>query len=79
MLRVRLEILPFGDENKAYEIGRLDIFNEGRLVDDYCSYGVIDPSSKYPGLYAERILHKRSLGAWRLVMAAIDRLKIEGP
>jgi len=30
-LRVKLEIIPHGDEDRAYEIGRLDIFNKGPI------------------------------------------------
>lgn len=71
MLRVRLEIVPFGDESRTREIGRLDIFNKGEVrktpLGRLCSYGVIDLTKNQEGLYIDDIVHLRETGAWPLV------------
>lgn len=81
VLRVILQVVPSGDEDQTYEIGRLDIFNKG-VWDQHdigrCEYGVLDLSKK-PGLYKKSLLHFRKDGAWELVRNAIDTLEIEGP
>ena len=78
-LRVRLEIVPFGDEERTREIGRLDIFNMGRHEFGHCEYGVIELSSKEAGLHTNTVLHRRDLGAWELVRKAITDLEMKGP
>lgn len=83
MLRVRLEIVPYGVEELTYEIGRLDIFNTGLVMPELhsmrnqlCTYGVIETSQGSGGLYDAEIEHDRSLGAWELVRKAIHDLGI---
>lgn len=90
VLRVKLEIVPFGDEDKAYEIGRLDIFNKGPVLakdsgdnttdmGGYHQYGVINLSPKDEGMYELDITHRRWEGAWKLVRKALEVYEIEGP
>lgn len=76
-LRVKLEIVPFGDEERAREIGRFDIFNKGNAWFGHCEYGVIEfePEKRRAGLYKETILHRRDLGAWKLVHKVLSELK----
>lgn len=78
VLRVKLEIVPFGEEEKAREIGRLDIFNKGP-INDACQYGVIEMTPTSGGLHNDTIIHFRSDGAWELVRHAIEGLDIRGP
>lgn len=80
-LRVKVEVVPYGDEENAYEIGRLDIFNMGRIdpETDFCKYGVINLSPLNTGLYSDYVTHFRSDGAWALIVRAINELEIEGP
>jgi hypothetical protein len=80
-LRVKLEIVPHGDEDKAYEIGRLDIFNKGHVdsTSDECLYGVIEMTPTSGGLHTDLILHGRRAGAWRLVWKTLSELDIKGP
>ncbi len=78
-LRVILEIVPYGDEDRAYEIGRLDIFNKGTSDRNVYDYGVIDLSPGDAGLFNEAITHDRKDGAWKLVGKAIEVLDISGP
>lgn len=83
-LRVTLEIVPFGDEDKKYKIGQLDIFNMGiaQPTPDgwdrggYHEYGVIqlDPEKNTGGLYTTSVFHRRWDGAWSLVAKIIDDL-----
>jgi hypothetical protein len=80
-LRVILQIVPQGEEEEAYEIGRLDIFNKGPAYiqnsGSACEYGVIDLSPNRAGLYNNTVIHWRELGAWRLVQDVIDTLEIK--
>lgn len=75
-LRVKVEIVPFGDEAKAYEIGRLDIFNKGHADFGHCEYGVIliEPEKNEAGLLEKTILHRRSLGSWKLIEKVLKEL-----
>lgn len=86
-LRVKLEVVPFGDEAKAYEIGRLDIFNKGIAPPSpdgwdqggYHEYGVIEMTPTTGGLHEDTIIHRRWMGAWALVKKTLSALDIEGP
>ena len=78
-LRCTLSVVPWGDEEAAYEIGKLDIFNEGRLTGDLCQYGVIslgDDRHDTPGLYTDKVYHKRAAGAWALVRKVLIDLPV---
>lgn len=79
-LRVRLEVVPFGDEDRAYEIGRLDIFNKGKFDQNGLrhEYGVLDLGDE-PGMFNRCILHIREDGAWTLVRDVLETLEIKGP
>ena len=80
-LRVILQVVPYGDEDKTYEIGRLDIFNKGPTgfgADTY-TYGVINLTKDDAGLYTDEVWHTRSEGAWTLVYEVLENLGIEGP
>lgn len=78
MMRVTVEIVPFGDEDKKYEIGRLDIFNKGLTEFGHCEYGVIniDVEKDEFGLHDKTVLHRRDLGAWKLVEKTIKELNL---
>lgn len=81
MLRVTLEIVPQGVEEKKFEIGQLLIFNKGYATKtgDLCNYGVISLDEGKEGMYTEDIQHFRKQGAWTLLRLVLDRFKIEGP
>ena len=72
-LRVKLEIVPFGDEDKAYEIGRIDVFNKG-ASDGIHHYGVLVLDKNNQGMFNREIRHNRSEGAWVLIKKVLDRL-----
>lgn len=74
-LRVKLEIVPFGVEEKAREIGRLDIFNKGHGSNGMCKYGVIEMDEHGGGLLDVDVGHFRTEGAWTLVRLVLETLK----
>ena len=82
-LRVTIEIVPFGDEDKKRIIRQLDIFNMGPVsspdgwsLGGYHEYGVIDidPENNTGGLYQETIPHRRREGAPALVAKVLHHL-----
>lgn len=75
-LRVIVQIIPFGDEDKAREIGRIDIFNKQQIDYDEYEYGVIELNPKQEGLYNDTISHHRHLGAWKLIRKALETFDI---
>lgn len=77
VLRVTLEIVPFGDEDRKREIGRLDIFNKGTTDFEEFEYGVIDLTPKQEGLFNKSVYHQRQHGAWILVYRALNDLDIQ--
>ena len=80
VLRVTLEIVPFGDEGEAIEISRFDIFNKGQAEFGHCRYGVIEINKDGAGLWNDEILHRRNLGAEALVKKVLaHRETLENP
>lgn len=77
MLRVKVEIVPFGQEDKAREIARLDIFNKGQAEFGHCTYGVIEiDKEKNTGfLHDQEVLHRRELGALELIRKVLTAIK----
>lgn len=75
-LRVKIEIVPYGQEEKTYEIGRLDIFNMGHAEFGHCEYGVIqlDVENNEGGLFNKTVLHRRHLGPWKLLGKVLNDL-----
>ena len=76
-LRVILQIVPFGDEDKTREIARLDIFNKGEFSEGFHHYGVIDLTPKQEGMFNQDIYHQRQDGPWMLVAKALNRLDVK--
>ena len=78
ILRVTVEIVPFGDEDEKYEISRLEIFNKGHAEFGHCEYGVIEINKEREtaGLHTKDVLHRRDLGAWQLIKKVIEELEI---
>lgn len=80
-LRVKLEIVPFGDESRTREIGRLDIFNQGEVprTDGLYNYGVIELTPTRGWLWSDSVVHERQKGAWELVRNVLESFDILGP
>lgn len=49
-LRVTFEVVPYGDEARAYKLGQLDISNWGHVDDNICEYSaaLVEPSWDRP-------------------------------
>jgi len=75
VLRVKIEIVPFGEEDETREISRFDIFNKGRAEFGHSKYGVIEINKDGAGLWDEEILHRRDLGAEELVRKIFEHRK----
>ncbi len=73
-LRVRISIVPFGDESKERELHQINISNlERHHQPDTYNYGI--ELDKYEGNnYLARVTHVRSEGSIKLVMKAIKRI-----
>lgn len=70
-LRCTLSIVPWGNEEAIYEIGRLDINNQGRLSRSVFQYQVIDLGNT-PGEFNKKVLHFREDGAWELLRKVLS-------
>lgn len=78
MLRVKLELVPFGQEKMARQIGELRIVNDGSHPDrpEYGNYKVaLDIDGVLYGLGTVKN-HLRSAGAWPLVRKALKAVKV---
>lgn len=77
-LRVKLEIVKYGNEQDITEIGRLDINNLGRLFQgtSVCDYQIIEISPDGSGEHKRTVQHDREDGAWELVRKVLNRLDI---
>lgn len=70
MLRVTVELVPFGIEKHKRTLGQLEIANFGRKsdMDDTCLY-----HSRAPGKdWKFSTLHKRKDGFWKLVQRVLN-------
>lgn len=70
-LRVIVQVVPFGDEDKTYEIDRLDISNFGNSKN---TPGVFDYMFKFKDQeYNKRVIeHTRKDGAWVLIKKVLN-------
>jgi hypothetical protein len=72
-LRVRISIVPFGDETKERELYQINISNLGKHIGDDYNYGI--EMNKYEGNnYLARVTHSRSEGPIKLVFKALKRV-----
>lgn len=80
-LRVILEIVPTGNENAKFEIGRLEISRKGQIPFAFNSheYEVVDLTPEQEGKYTTTVARYHDEQAWELVRETLDTLKITGP
>jgi hypothetical protein len=75
MLRVTLEMVPFGQEDRKRTIGVLEVSNIG-VNEDLGDYLIELEEPDKSGVEVEYIKkYPRSKGAWTLVRRALQRLK----
>jgi len=79
MLRVKIELVPFGQEKMARKIGQMLITNDGSHP-DRPKYGNYQVSVVYENEFQCStgcvLNHLRSAGAWRLVRKALKAVKV---
>lgn len=79
MLRVIVEIVPFGEEAEAYTVGVINLGNTLDLVGEEHRYQLVAKSSEGYTLSNGSILHKRTDGWVVLVIKALQSIKILMP
>jgi hypothetical protein len=74
-LRVRISIVPFGDEEKEREIHQINISNLGDTGDKFGFYLYGVEVDKYKtGEYDFKVEHMRQHGALQLVNQVLERV-----
>jgi hypothetical protein len=75
MLRVTVELVPFGDESKAKKVGEMVLANDGRGYGNHHSYeGWIGPDewSGDPALFGKVDRYDRRENVWILIRRMIE-------
>lgn len=75
MLKVTVEICPFGDEAKAYILGVIILGNTLVVEDGKHKYHIAAYSQNGRKIEHQHILHKRSDGWLKLVLKALRSVK----
>ena len=73
-LRVTVEIIPFGNEDKKYEIGSLEISNLGQTENGVYNYIATQFSDGYK-LKEMTLSHNRNDGSWQLIRKVLNLLE----
>lgn len=76
-LRLTLEIVPFGDEDKKYTIREINVSNLGEIDLGVCQYGVEVDKYKTKD-YTTVVAHKRGEGSIKLVQLVAEALVRKG-
>lgn len=77
MLRVKIELVPFGDETKAKTIGEMLIANDGTGTAEKGNYAAVvapDEWNGQPIMYANLKNYDRKLSVWCLVQSLLEVL-----
>lgn len=72
MLRVTVELVPFGDESRKKTIGIMNIANDGRGSSEVGHYDVRLEDDRDVERNARVLHYQRSRGAWSLVRRALE-------
>jgi hypothetical protein len=75
VIRVTVEIVPFGEESQAYKVGTMLIANDGFGNSDYGNYGFAyqyDDRRDVPVAFGTIERFPRNLGAWALVKKVLN-------
>lgn len=74
MLRITVELVPYGDETKKRKIGEMVIANDlggDHWHGNYQGWVAADDWSKTPSLFGKVVNHDRSKSVWELIKAMI--------
>lgn len=75
MIRVRVELVPFGDESNSKEIGQLVLANTGQRLFGECTYEAVlssdDPVDQQPAI-RKSVSHFRKDGFWELLRKILN-------
>lgn len=80
MLRIIIELHPFGDSRRKTEIATMDLWNTGKCpgpVAEYEAASIIEPSpwNDNPELRGGKVVgHQRNLPVWTLVAKMLKEL-----
>ena len=78
MLRVTVEVIPFGDEDQSRKIGEMIIANDGTLGAGLASYKAVQKIEGWEPQFKEDIVHKRADGFWELIYLVLDEPPFNG-
>ena len=81
MLRIKVELVPFGNETKKRTIGEMLVANVGgdALSADYAAIIAPDAWTSTPALVADIKNHDRMLSVWQLVAKVINKAVDKAP
>lgn len=80
MLRVTVELIPFGDETKAKKLGEMVIANTGSVGDDKASYEAWIGPDDFTGSkakFGKLDVFERSKGVWELIRLLTEACLLE--
>lgn len=80
MLRVTVELVPYGDESKKKQIGQMVIANDSSGDSSKASYQAwtaADAWSKEPARFGKLSGYDRSQSVWELVRLVLEAVRLE--
>lgn len=74
MLRITVEIVPFGIEEESYRVGTMLIANDGSGTNQFGNYSFAYNADVNPRLVGKGVVreHARSLGFWALIKRVLN-------
>ena len=78
MLRITVELVPFGDESNTRKIGEMVIANTGRVgeLNSYEGWTAEDEHSGEPAMFG-RVNFDRRQSVWELVRLMVESIRLE--
>lgn len=80
MLRITIELVPFGDEDRKHKIGEMLIVNTGDSSGSkgsYKAWTVSDDWSGKPARYGKLDNYDRSQSPWELIRLMLEAIRLE--
>jgi hypothetical protein len=71
MIRVTVELIPFGNESESKVIAEAVIANRENFSNNTANYNCWLTTVEETPRYAEVILHDRSMGVWQLIKSML--------